>query len=98
MALYYFRVAMDRRRRGYTSSGVSEMKFTLLKYLFVFVCLVTKDSNLPISREKKNNINHTKCQVGTHLKTKIYSRNPWTIMKSFCKLKLIDFIRSKHYL
>ena len=40
------------QRRGYTSSGESEMNSSLLRYLFVMVFLVTWDSNLPISRVK----------------------------------------------
>ena len=46
-----FGVEMDRRRRGYTSSGESGMESNLLRYLF-FVCLVTSDNNLPITRRK----------------------------------------------
>ena len=47
-----FGVEMDRRRRGYTSSGEYGMESNLLRYL-IFVCLVTSDNNLPISRQKK---------------------------------------------
>ena len=43
---------MDRRRRGYTSSGESGMESNLLRYLIV-VRLVTSDNNLPISRHNK---------------------------------------------
>ena len=46
-----FRVEMERRRKGYTSSGGSGMESSLLRYLF-FCLLSYIDNNLPISRDK----------------------------------------------
>ena len=50
-----FGVEMDRRRRGYTSSGESGMESSLLRYLII-VCLVTSDNNLPESSRQKKTI------------------------------------------